>query len=110
VALGTDGASVRRPADTANTTRLELLIRHQITGKGWNERLRSNFQIRQTKMDQDTSLTGGVTPSGTVSMTWDRPNKMGSIITDVHMKNNVGYLVQLMLTAGNAAAFLNQET
>jgi hypothetical protein len=110
VALGADGSSVRRPADTAMTTRLEMMIRHQITGKGYAERFRSNFLFKQTKLDQDTSVTGGITPSASVSMTWDRPSKMGSIITDVHMKNMVGYLVQLMLTSGNAAAFLNQES
>lgn len=109
VALGVDGSTKRRVAATAMTDRQEILIRHQITGKGWLERARMNLRVDLSKINQDVSLTGGITPSASVSVTIDRPNKMGAIMTDVAINNAVGLAIQMFLTAGNMAAFHNQE-
>jgi len=109
VALGADGSTRRRVAATALTDRQEILIRHQITGKGWLERARMNLRVDLSKINQDTSLTGGVTPSASVSVTIDRPLKMAAIMTDVAINNAVGFAIQMFLTAGNIAAFHNQE-
>jgi hypothetical protein len=106
---GADGSTVRRYAPTSMTSRSELRIAHQITGKNWNQRTRTLVQKIFTKIDQDTDVTGGVIPRATVGITYDRPSNMGSIYTDAILKSEIGYILALFLTSGNIDKLINLE-
>lgn len=106
---GADGATLRRYAAGVNSTRSELRIAHQLTGKGFAQRTRTLVQKITTKVDQDTSLTGGIVPRATVGFTWDRPTNMGSIYTDAILKSEIGYILALIITSGNIDKLINLE-
>jgi hypothetical protein len=101
--------SVRRIAATATTTRQELKIKHTERGSGFNARIRSEVRIDYTKLDQDTSLTGGVVPSESVYLVIDRPVQSGGAITDTITKNNIGACLDVVLTSGAIDKLLNLE-
>jgi hypothetical protein len=106
---GADGSTLRRFAATANTLRSELRIAHQQVGKGFNQRTRTVVQKILTKVDQDTSLTGGVIPRSTVGLTIDRPTNMGGIVTDAILKSEVGYIIALAIVTANLDSLFNLE-
>jgi hypothetical protein len=103
-----DGTN-RRVAATAMTDRYEMMIRHQLTGKSFAERHRMLLKFIYTKMNQDTSVTGGIKPSASVSFSFDRPSQMSALVTDAVMKELLGFAMAVMLTTGNAAKFFNME-
>lgn len=103
-------ATARRIAATASTTQQLLVISHEVKGIGFKSRIRSLISHRYTKLDQDTSLTDGVVPSMTWNLTCDRPLQSAGAITDAIVGNNLGALLDVILTSGALAKFLNQET
>jgi hypothetical protein len=103
-----DGTN-RRVAATAMTDRYEMMIRHQITGKNHAERHRMLLKFIYSKMNQDTSLTGGIRPSASASFSFDRPTQMSAIVTDAVMKELLGFAMGVMIASGNAASFFNME-
>jgi len=102
-------ATARRIAATAGSTPQLLVIGHEVRGTGFRARIRSLIQHRYSKIDQDTSLTDGVIPSMTWGLTLDRPVQSASAITDAVIGNNLGALLDVILTSGALAKFLNQE-
>jgi hypothetical protein len=101
--------SVRRIAATATTTRQELKIKHSERGAGYKARIRSEVRLDYQKLDQDTSLTGGVIPSESVYLVIDRPVQSGGAITDTITKNNIGAVLDVILTSGQLDKLLNLE-
>jgi hypothetical protein len=110
VASGAEGNTLRRVAATANTSRKEYLIRHSQTGKNFAARTRTNLLYIFKKMDQDTSTTGLIIPSATVSVTIDRPTNMAGIITDNVIADMVGTHVGLLTTSGILTKLANLES
>jgi hypothetical protein len=110
VANSFDGSALRRYATTATTDRMELLVRHALSGKGFSQRTRSNIKFSFTKVNQDTSLTGGIIPSVSSSWTLDRPTNMGSITTDALCTSLTAYLAAMLLTSGMMASLYNLES
>lgn len=106
---GADGSTLRRFAATAMTSRMEMRIAHSLTGKNWNSRTRTLVQNIFTKVDQDTDATGGVIPRATVGLTIDRPSNMGSIVTDAIVESMIGYIIAVVITAGNNEKLFNLE-
>jgi hypothetical protein len=105
-----DGTTQRRYAAGANTDRMEFLIRHSQTGKGFAARTLSNIKWTYTKVNQDTSTTGGIIPTASVNWSLNRPTNMASITTDALMTSLTAYLVALLTTSGNMARFYNLES
>jgi hypothetical protein len=101
--------SIRRIAATATTTRQELLIKHTQKGTGFNARIRTEVRVDYKKLDQDTTLTGGVVPSESIYLVIDRPLQSGGAITDTVTKNNVGACLDVVLTSGALDKLLNLE-
>jgi hypothetical protein len=101
--------TLRRIAATAMTDRYEMSIRHQITGKSFAERHRMALKFIYTKMNQDVTLTGGIKPSASATLSFDRPSQMSAQVTDAVMKELLGFCVGVILTSGNAASFFNME-
>jgi hypothetical protein len=110
VASGVEGNTLRRVAATANSSRKEYLIRHSVTGKNFAARLRTNLLFRFSKVDQDTSTTGGIIPICNVGVTIDRPINLVSIITDAVVADMVGTHVGLLTTSGILTKLANQES
>lgn len=100
---------VRRIAATANTTPQELLIAHQVTGKGFDARIRSTVRSNYKDLTKDTADTGGVTPSCSAYMVWDRPVQSDGAITDAIITNCIAAVCDVILTSGALAQLLNQE-
>jgi hypothetical protein len=103
-------ATARRIAATSGTTPQVLIISHEVKGVGFRARIRSLISHRYSKLDQDPSLTDGVVPSMTWNLTCDRPLQSAGAITDAIILNNLGALLDVILTSGATAKFLNQET
>ena len=100
---------VRRIAATANTTQQTLSIGHTLSGTGFAQRLRSLVKHEYRVINADSSLTGGVVPYSTCYFVQDRPIQSGGNITDTILTNNLGALLDVLLTSGQWAKLLNQE-
>jgi hypothetical protein len=110
VANPLDGSALRRYAATATTDRMELLVRHALQGKGFSQRTLSNIKFTYTKVNQDTSTTGGVVPSVSASWSLNRPTNLSSITTDALCTSLSAYLVALLVGSGNMAKLYNLES
>jgi len=110
VANSFDGSALRRYAATATTDRMELLVRHALAGKGFSQRTRSNIKFTYTKVNQDTSTTGGIVPSVSSSWTLDRPTNMGTITTDALCTSLTAFMCAMLLTSGMMASLYNLES
>jgi len=100
---------LRRIAATANTTPQELLIAHQVTGKGFAARIRSTVRSNYRDLTKDLADTGGIIPSSSVFTVFDRPVQSDGAITDAIVTNMFGAVCDVLLTSGALAQFLNQE-
>jgi hypothetical protein len=100
---------VRRIAATANTTPQTLIIGHQLTGKGFDARIRSTVRMNYLDLTKDLDLTGKVIPSSSVYLVIDRPVQSDGAITDAIITNQVGGVCDVFLTSGALAQILNQE-
>jgi hypothetical protein len=102
--------TLRRIAATANTTPQEMSIGHQLTGgTGYRQRIRSALRFTYRKVDQDTTLTDGVIPGMSAQFVLDRPVLSAGAISDVVLINVTMALIDVLLTSGQFAKFLNQE-
>jgi hypothetical protein len=99
----------RRIAATANTTPQELKIQHAVSGAGFKARIRSSIRHDYTDLTKDTTLTDGVVPSSSLYLVMDRPVQSAGAITDTIVTNQLGALLDVILTAGQFAQLLNQE-
>jgi len=109
VATVANNASKRRIAATAGTTPQEIEISHEIKGTGFKARIRTMIRHKYTKVNQDTTLTEGVVPSASATLTFDRPVQSAGAITDVTFTDQIGALLDVVLTSGALAKILNQE-
>jgi hypothetical protein len=105
-----DGTTMRRYAATATTDRMEFLIRHSLSGKGYSQRTMSNIKFIYTKVNQDVSTTGGIIPSASVNWSINRPTNMSAITTDALVTSMSSYLVALLLTSGYMSRLHNLES
>jgi len=100
---------VRRVAATANTTPETIELGHQTVGQGFNKRTRTMGKYSRVYNNTDISLTGGVTPSFTLHWVLDRPVQSGGAVTTAHIKDALGYLMDMLLQSGQLDKILNQE-
>jgi len=100
---------VRRIAATANTTPQTIIIGHQLTGKGFLARIRSTVRSNYSDLTKDTADTGGVVPSASAYMVWDRPVQSDGAITDAIIMNCIAAVCDVILTSGALAQLMNQE-
>lgn len=100
---------VRRVSATANTTPETIEIGHQVVGQGFNKRIRTMIKYSRVYNNTDTADTGGVTPSFACHWVLDRPVQSGGAVTTAHLKDALGYLMDLLLQSGQLDKLLNQE-
>jgi hypothetical protein len=67
--------------------------------------------LKYTRVYNNTDIadTGGVTPAFTVHQVIDRPVQSGGAVTEAHVKDAIGYLMDVILQSGHLAKILNQE-
>jgi hypothetical protein len=100
---------LRRIAATANTTPQTLLIGHQLSGKGFDARIRSTVRANYQDLTKDLDLTAKVIPSASAYLVIDRPVQSDGAITDAIVTNLIAAVADVILTSGALAQILNQE-
>lgn len=106
---GSSQAIVRRVAATALTTPQTFTISHENRGTGFNQRLRTLIQNKRVYNNTDLADTGGVVPSFTWNLTLDRPVNSGGVVTEAHLLDALGQLMDSLLISGNLTRILSQE-
>lgn len=106
---GSTDAIVRRVAATANTTPQTLKTQHSVSGTGFKQRIRTLVRMDYQANNTDIADTGGVTPSASCYLVFDRPVQSGGAITDAIFKTMLGGLLHVVLASGQLDKLLNQE-
>lgn len=107
--ISDSAGTLRRIAATALTTPQEFAIKSQFQGSGWKQRCRTAVSSSYTRIDTDTSLTGGVTPTTKVTLTIDRPVISNGYIVAADIKNLVGQVIDALTVSGQLDKILNAE-
>jgi len=109
VASPLDGKTLRRIAANATTIPHEVTISHTLSGSAFKQRCRTLVRADLTRLDTDTSLTGGVTPSAAGYFVLDRPIQSNGYITSAHLDTLMSVVVDILLVSGQWAKLLNRE-
>lgn len=104
-----DGKTLRRIAANATTVPHELSISHTLSGSSFKQRCRTLIRADLRRLDTDTSLTGGVTPSAAFYGVLDRPIQSNGYITTAHLDTLMSAVVDTLLVSGQWAKLLNME-
>lgn len=100
---------LRRVPGTASTTPQTMTTSHQLTGKGFAQRLNHMVKFHYRALNTDLSLTGGVVPEAEVYVVIRRPVQSGGVISDSVIGTMVGSVCDFLSASGNLAKILNQE-
>lgn len=104
-----NGKTLRRIAANATTVPHELSISHTLSGSGFKQRCRTLIRADVRRLDTDTSLTGGQTPSAAFYGVLDRPIQSNGYITTAHLDTIMSVVVDTLLVSGQWAKLLNME-
>jgi len=99
----------RQIAATALSTPQVLKTEHRISGSGFKARAISVVRHEYSDLTVDPADTGGETPSSAITLTINRPVNSGGAITIAKLKDQIGALLDVMLTTGQLDALLNME-